>query len=87
MPVASFAQRVKTDSSKWLKANPNFPCFQGWAREYAGISKSASEKDTTIQYIMRQKEHHKKVSFAEEYRAFLIENGIAIDERYFLKDD
>ena len=25
-------------------------------------------------------------TFAEEYRAFLMENGIAIDERYFLND-
>ena len=87
MPVATFVQRVKTDSSKWLKSNPNFTYFQGWAREYAGFSKSGSEKDTIIRYIMRQKEHHKRITFAEEYRTFLVENGIVIDERYFLKDD
>ena len=87
LSIASFVQRVKTDSSKWLKANPNFPYFQGWAREYAGISKSSNEKDTVVSYIMRQKEHHKRVTFAEEYRAFLEENGITIDERYFLRDD
>ena len=87
MTIASFVQRVKTDSSKWLKANPNFPYFQGWAREYAGLSKSACEKDTIIRYIMQQKEHHKRITFADEYRAFLVENGITIDERYFLKDD
>jgi hypothetical protein len=39
-----------------------------------------------IDYIKNQKEHHKMVSFEEEYRKFLIENGIDIDERYFLKD-
>ena len=87
MPIASFVQRVKTDSSKWLKANPNFPDFVGWAREYASLSKSASEKDTIIRYIMQQKEHHKRVAFADEYRALLIENGIAIDDGYFLRDD
>ena len=87
MPVATFVQRVKTDNSKWLKSNPNFTYFQGWAREYACFSKSVSEKDTIIRYIMRQKEHHKRITFAEEYRTFLVENGIVIDERYFLKDD
>ena len=87
LTVASFVQRVKTDSSKWQKSNPNFTYFQGWAREYAGFSKSVSEKDTIIRYIMRQKEHHKRITFAEEYRTFLVENGIVIDERYFLKDD
>ena len=35
---------------------------------------------------MRQKEHHRKVTFTEEYRSFLEENGVVIDERYFLKD-
>jgi len=40
-----------------------------------------------IGYIMRQKEHHKRKSFEEEYRAFLEENWIVIDERYFLRDD
>ena len=39
-----------------------------------------------INYIKNQKEHHKTISFEEEYRQFLIENGIEIDEKYFLKD-
>ena len=76
-----------TEVNRQSLSNTNFPYFQGWAREYAGISKSANEKETVIKYIMRQKEHHRKVTFAEEYRAFLEENGIAIDERYFLRDD
>ena len=37
-------------------------------------------------YIARQKEHHRTVSFAEEYRAFLVENGVTIREEFFLKD-
>ena len=40
-----------------------------------------------IGYIMKQKEHHLLTTFAKEYRVFLVENGITIDERYFLKDD
>ncbi len=39
-----------------------------------------------MNYIQNQKEHHRIVSFEEEYRAFLIENGITIKEEYFLKD-
>lgn len=39
-----------------------------------------------VNYIKGQKEHHKKVSFQDEYRAFLLENGIEIREEYFLKD-
>ena len=87
LSLASFVQRVKTDSSKWLKANPHFPRFCGWGREYAGFSYSLRDKDMIVGYIMKQKEHHRKKTFAEEHRTFLAENGVSIDERYFLRDD
>ncbi len=87
LPLASFVQRLKTDSSKWLKANRRFPDFRGWSHEYAGFSYSLRDKDMIVGYILRQKEHHRKVSFKEEYRSFLLKNGIVPDERYFLRDD
>ena len=87
LSLASFVQRVKTDSSKWLKANPHFQRFRGWGREYAGFSYSLRDKDMIVGYIKKQKEHHHKKTFAEEHRAFLTENGVSIDERYFLRDD
>jgi REP element-mobilizing transposase RayT len=87
LSLASFVQRVKTDSSKWLKANPNFPHFQGWGREYAGFSYSLRDKDMIVNYIMKQKEHHHKTTFPKEYRTFLQKNGTVIDERYFLRDE
>ncbi len=87
LSLASFVQRVKTGSSKWLKANSHFPDFRGWGREYAGFSYSLRDKDMIVGYIKKQKEHHRKKTFAEEHRAFLTENGVSIDERYFLRDD
>ena len=39
-----------------------------------------------VGYIAKQKKHHHSVTFADEYRAFLVENGIEIKEEYFLKD-
>lgn len=86
LSLSAFVQRVKTDSSKWLKANPKFPDFSGWGHEYAGFSYSKRDKDMIVNYIMRQKEHHHKISFSDEYRNFIEENGIPIDIRYFLVD-
>ena len=86
LSLASFVQRIKTESSKWLKTNPNFPRFRGWGHEYAGFSYGVRDKGMIVGYIMKQKEHHRKITFAEEYRAFLMENNITIDERYFLSD-
>ena len=57
------------------------------SHEYAGFSYGLHDKDMIVGYIMRQKEHHRKVTFVEEYRSFLEENGVVIDDRYFLKDE
>ena len=83
MALSDFLQKMKTASSLWLKKNPRFPHFQGWAGGYAALSYSWKDKDMIIHYIANQREHHKKVAFLEELRASLLEFGVKIDERYF----
>jgi hypothetical protein len=36
-----------------------------------------------IDYLKNQQEHHKKITFEEEYRILLQEYGIIPDERFF----
>lgn len=86
LTVAEFVQKLKASSSKWLKANPNFPMFDGWGREYAAFSYCERDKDMIVNYIKNQKKHHANVSFPDEYRNFLTDNGVVINEEYFLKD-
>ena len=45
LAMSKFVQELKVSSSKWLKASPLFPLFDGWTKEYAGFSKSYDEKD------------------------------------------
>ena len=33
--------------------------------------------------LKNQQEHHKKITFEEEYRNLLLQNGIIPDEKYF----
>ncbi|MDR1678952.1 MAG: IS200/IS605 family transposase [Prevotellaceae bacterium] len=84
--VSDFMRELKEYSSKWLGQNPDFPDFEAWAVSFAAFTYNLNDKQTIIDYIKNQKEHHKTVSFEDEYRQFLIENGIEIDDRYFLKD-
>ena len=84
--IASFVQELKISSSKWLKANPLFPNFKHWSKEYAAFTYAQKDKDMIANYIKHQKEHHKKTTFANEYRKFLTDNNIEIKEAYFLKD-
>ena len=86
LAMSKFVQELKVATSKWLKANPHFPLFDGWSKEYAGFTKSLRDKDTVVRYIARQKEHHRQKTFPEEYREFLTDNGAEIKEEYFLKD-
>ncbi|MDR0368700.1 MAG: IS200/IS605 family transposase [Bacteroidales bacterium] len=84
--LSDFMKELKEYSSKWLSENPNFPDFDGWAVSFVGFTYNLNDKQTIIDYIKNQKEHHKTVSFEEEYRQFLIDNGIDPDKRYFLKE-
>ena len=84
--LSDFMKELKEYSSKWLSKNLNFPDFEGWSVSFAGFTYNLNDKQTIIDYIKNQREHHKTVNFEEEYRQFLVENGIDIDERYFLKD-
>jgi hypothetical protein len=38
-----------------------------------------------VKYIAGQKDHHRTVSFQEEFISFLQKNGIEYDERYIWK--
>ena len=86
LSMSKFVQELKIVTSKWLKANPHFPLFDRWPKEYAGFSYNLRDKNMIVGYIAKQKEHHRQVSFAEEYRQFLIENAVDIKEEYFLTD-
>ena len=85
--VSEFVRGLKFASSSWLKQNTSFPLFSGWGEGYAAFTYSREQIPIVKQYIINQKEHHHKTTFAEEYRQFILENGIEIDdEKYFLKD-
>jgi len=49
-----------------------------------GIHVSPSQLERVRTYIQRQAEHHRKRTFAEEYRDLLRAHGIDFDERFLL---
>jgi putative transposase len=74
---------TKVSTSIWMKSSNLFPAFKGWAVGYGSFTCSYKDIDTLIDYIKNQQEHHKKISFEEEYRNLLFEYGITPDEKYF----
>ncbi len=80
--LSDIMRMIKSDSSTWLKANQEFPFFNGWAREYYASTISIKELEPVKRYIAEQKEHHKRLDFAEELRRIGEEYGLT----YFDKD-
>jgi putative transposase len=75
-------EEVKSHSSKWIKTkNVGLKNFY-WQNGYGAFSVNPSEIDKVIAYIENQKEHHRKKTFQDEYRAFLKKYKVEYDERY-----
>jgi len=82
-PAHSPAETVrvaKANSSRWVheKWNSDF----AWQTGYGVFSVSESNVAGVTRYIAEQEKHHRKLSFQEEYVAFLKRNNVAYDERY-----
>ena len=64
-----------------LKRTVGFEKFTAWGEGYAALSYSLRDKDMIVNYIINQREHHKQITFRDEYVAFLKEMGLELDER------
>lgn len=80
--LASFMQELKSNSSKWIKTKGNQYENFYWQDGYGCFSVSPNQIDKLTNYIANQHEHHKNISFIEEYRNFLDAHNIDYDEKY-----
>jgi REP element-mobilizing transposase RayT len=80
--IAKLVEDLKSSSSKWLKVqSPDLSKF-AWQRGYGAFSVGPADLEALIQYIEGQEAHHRKVTFQDEFRAFLKKYGVECDERY-----
>lgn len=82
LALMKLLEEVKSHSSKWMKSKAKTLENFYWQDGYGAFSVNPSEVDTVINYIANQKEHHRKKSFQDEYRAFLKKFNVEYDERY-----
>jgi putative transposase len=80
--LMNLLKELKASSSKWIKtAYPELNSFF-WQDGYGAFSINPTEVETVKKYINNQHEHHRKKTFQEEYRAFLVKYQVDFDERY-----
>lgn len=68
--------RIKGSSSHWINQNDLTENKFAWQIGYGAFSVSESKLKAVELYIANQKEHHKKITFNEEYEAFIEKHGL-----------
>jgi len=76
---------VKGDSSEWINKEKLTLRKFHWQDGYGAFSYGKSQVDKVVKYIINQQEHHKKITFLDEYRKLLQIFEVEFDERYIFK--
>lgn len=80
--ISDLIREIKRESSKWIKREfPNQNSFY-WQGGYGAFSFSPSHLKGLKAYISDQEEHHRDVSFQDEFRRLCKKYGVDLDERY-----
>ena len=82
LPLAKALQLIKGGSSKWVHETFPEQRLFAWQAKYGAFSVSASQVDKIRQYIRGQEEHHRRMTFQEEFLALLRKHGVEYDEHY-----
>jgi putative transposase len=80
--IAGLVEKLKTASSRWIKAlSPELRRFS-WQRGYGCFSVGPQDVTALREYIRDQERHHAKRSFQDEFRVLLKKYGVKYDEAY-----
>jgi putative transposase len=82
-PTASVSENLrilKANSSKWLHETYRKPF--AWQSGYGAFSVSQSNVDSVRKYIAGQEEHHRRMSFKDEFISLLRKHNIDFDEAF-----
>lgn len=82
LTVAKAVNLLKSNSTSWIKENIEKMEKFCWQEKYGAFSVSKSNEEQLKAYITKQKDHHQRKTFKEEFRALLEKNGVEYDERY-----
>lgn len=80
--IADVVKTAKTETSKWLKRQSPATRDSTWQAGSGAFSVSESKIPEAKRYIGSQVEHHRRMSFQNEFRKLCARHGIELDERY-----
>lgn len=80
--ISDLVKDVKAYSSKFVNDEHFLPNHFAWQSGFGCFTHSHAQIDVVAQYIMHQKEHHRKKSFREEYLSILKKYSVSFDMKY-----
>jgi len=80
--ISDLIRELKHESSKWIKQIDRPVRLFQWQNGYGAFSISPTHKDAVTEYIDDQENHHRKVSFQDEFRRLGRIYHVELDERY-----
>lgn len=84
--VADVIKVAKKMSSALIYDQHLVPHWEGWQEGYGSITyNKARDLEKLINYVKNQQEHHRKISFVEELRQWMLDNGVGEDDGAFLR--
>ncbi|MBX3318032.1 MAG: IS200/IS605 family transposase [Phycisphaeraceae bacterium] len=75
---ADMVRHLKGRSSRWIHEEFSTLADFSWQEGYGGFTVSRSSLDAAAEYVRRQKEHHARMSFEDEFMAFLERHGLQV---------
>jgi REP-associated tyrosine transposase len=73
---------AKTETSKWVKKQSKTLADFSWQSGYGAFSVSESNIPQVKKYIQDQEEHHRRMTFQDEFRELCRRHNVELDERY-----
>jgi REP element-mobilizing transposase RayT len=77
--ISEVVNKLKGESSHWINSEDFLKIKFAWQKGFGAFSVSESNIEKVRAYIINQEEHHKEVSFAEEWERLLELHNVEIN--------
>jgi putative transposase len=82
IPLMTLVQKIKANSSRWMKTKAPYLSEFRWQDGYAAFSVNPKGLERVTDYIRNQHAHHSKKTFKDEYIKILSEHQAEFNEKY-----
>jgi putative transposase len=81
--LSDVVERLKTDSSVWLKTQGKDFADFAWQNGYGAFSVDASRLQMVVNYVSSQEQHHRRLSFKQEVMDLFLKHKLDYQEKFF----